>query len=50
MGPSDRSDGRTNLIGALRKSMAVTGHGTLKELQKAELMVTAPPAVRPGVQ
>ena len=30
--------------------MAVTGHGTLKELQKAELMVTAPPAVRPGAQ
>jgi IMP dehydrogenase len=50
LGPSDRSDGRNNLIGALRKSMAVTGHGTLKELQKAELMVTAPPAVRPGVQ
>jgi IMP dehydrogenase len=50
LGPSDRSDGRTNLIGALRKSMAVTGHGTLKELQKAELVVTAPPSVRPGAQ
>jgi IMP dehydrogenase len=50
VGPSDRADGRTNLIGALRKSMAVTGHGSLKELQKADLMVTAPPAVRPGVQ
>jgi IMP dehydrogenase len=49
-GPSDRTDGRTNLMGALRKSMAVTGHGTLKELQKAELMVTAPPTVRPGGQ
>lgn len=49
-GPSDRSDGRTNLMGAVRKSMAVTGHGTLKELQKADLMVTAPPAVRPGGQ
>ena len=49
-GPSDRSDGRTNLMGALRKSMAVTGHGTLKELQKAELMVTSLPAVRPGGQ
>jgi IMP dehydrogenase len=49
-GPSDRSDGRTNLMGALRKSMAVTGHGTLKELQKADLMVTAAPAVRPGSQ
>lgn len=50
LGPSDRSDGRTNLMGALRKAMAVTGHGTLKDLQKAELMVTAPPAVRPGAQ
>ena len=49
-GPSDRADGRTNLMGALRKSMAVTGHGTLKELQKADLMVTAPPTVRPGAQ
>ncbi len=50
VGPSDRSDGRTNLVGALRKSMAVTGHGTLKEMQKADLMVTATPTVRPGVQ
>jgi IMP dehydrogenase len=50
VGPSDRADGRTNLIGALRKSMAVTGHGTLKEMQKADLMVTVPPTVRPGVQ
>jgi IMP dehydrogenase len=49
-GPSDRPDGRTNLMGALRKSMAVTGYGTLKELQKADLMVTAPPSVRPGAQ
>jgi IMP dehydrogenase len=49
-GPSDRADGRTNLMGALRKSMAVTGHGTLKEMQKADLMVSAPPTIRPGVQ
>ncbi len=49
-GPSERADGRANLMGALRKSMAVTGHGTIKELQKAELMVTGPPAVRPGAQ
>lgn len=39
-GPSDRSDGCTNLIGGLRKSMAVTGYGTLKEFQKADLTVT----------
>lgn len=49
-GPSDRSDGRLNLMGGLRKAMAVTGHGTLKEMQKADLMVTEPPAVRPGAQ
>jgi IMP dehydrogenase len=49
-GPSDRADGRTNLMGALRKSMAVTGYGTLKEFQKADLMVTSPPSIRPGAQ
>jgi IMP dehydrogenase len=50
LGPSDRSDGRTNLMGGLRKSMAVTGYGSLKEFQKAEVVVTAPPTVRPGGQ
>ncbi len=49
-GPADRPDGRTNLMGALRRSMAVSGYGTLKEFQKAELVVTAPPSVRPGAQ
>ncbi len=49
-GPSDRSDGRTNLMGALRKSMALAGHDTLKDFQKAEMTVTAPPSVRPGAQ
>jgi IMP dehydrogenase len=49
-GPSDRADGRLNLMGALAKAMAVTGHGSLKEFQKADLMVTAPPTVRPGGQ
>jgi IMP dehydrogenase len=38
LGPSERGDGRANLIGGLRKAMAVTGHATLKELQKAELV------------
>lgn len=50
LGPSDRADGRTNIVGGLRKAMAVSGYATLKELQKAELMVTAPPSVRPGAQ
>ncbi len=49
-GPADRADGKTNLMGALRKSMAVTGYGSLKEFQKADLMVMSPPSVRPGAQ
>ncbi len=49
-GPAVSADGRTNLMGGVRKAMAVTGHETLKELQKADLMVTAPPAIRPGGQ
>jgi IMP dehydrogenase len=39
-GPAHRSDGRTNLAGALRRSMAACGYPTLKELQKAELTIT----------
>ena len=33
--------GAPNLLGALRKSMAVCGYESVKELQKAELVVTA---------
>ncbi len=40
LGPAHTSDGRTNLMGALRHTMAMCGYETLKELQKAELMVT----------
>jgi len=40
VGPAHRSDGRTNLAGALRRAMATCGYPTLKELQKAELTVT----------
>jgi IMP dehydrogenase len=40
VGPAHRSDGRTNLAGALRRSMASCGYRTLKELQKAELTIT----------
>ncbi|MFP4513633.1 MAG: GuaB3 family IMP dehydrogenase-related protein [Acidimicrobiales bacterium] len=39
LGPAHEDDGRTNLMGALRTSMATCGYGTLKEFQKAELMV-----------
>ena len=40
VGPAHRSDGRTNLAGGLRRSMASCGYQTLKELQKAELTIT----------
>ncbi len=40
VGPSQRADGRTNLAGGLRRAMAMCGHPTLKELQRAELTVT----------
>ena len=39
-GPSDHSDGHTNLMGALRKAMAVCGYESMKDLQKAELVIT----------
>ena len=38
-GPASKADGRTNIVGALRQSMATLGFERLKELQKAELMV-----------
>ncbi|MDQ6697476.1 MAG: IMP dehydrogenase, partial [Actinomycetota bacterium] len=40
LGPAHTSDGHTNLMGALRHTMAMCGYETLKELQKAELMIT----------
>lgn len=42
VGPSDSSDGRLDLMGALRAAMALTGYETLKEFQKAEMMVSPP--------
>ncbi len=39
VGPSDTADGRLDLMGALRAAMASSGYETLKEFQKAELMV-----------
>jgi IMP dehydrogenase len=41
LGPATTGDGRTNLVGALRSSMAMTGYQTLKEFQKAELVINA---------
>lgn len=39
VGPAKENDGTLNLAGALRTSMATTGHASLKEFQKAEVMV-----------
>lgn len=39
VGPAHENDGRLNLFGALRTSMATTGYETLKDFQKAEVMV-----------
>jgi len=39
LGPAHENDGRRNLFGALRVSMATTGYATVKEFQKAEVMV-----------
>jgi len=39
VGPAHDNDGTMNLFGALRTSMATTGYETVKEFQKAEVMV-----------
>jgi len=39
LGPANQNDGRMNLFGALKNSMATCGYRTLKEFQKAEIMV-----------
>jgi IMP dehydrogenase len=39
LGPAHENDGRLNLFGALRTSMATCGYETLKEFQKAEIML-----------
>src|SRR5437660_11346915 len=38
-GPAHENDGRFNLFGALRTSMSTTGYESVKEFQKAEVMV-----------
>ncbi|MBX3100307.1 MAG: GuaB3 family IMP dehydrogenase-related protein [Salinibacterium sp.] len=44
-GPSTVADGRVNLIGALRRSMATTGYSDLKEFQRVEVVVAPYSAV-----
>ena len=38
-GPSSHADGRVNLMGALRRSMATTGYSDLKEFQRVDVVV-----------
>lgn len=40
LGPAHSADGRTNLMGALRHSMATCGYSDLKEFQKVDIVVT----------
>ena len=46
LGPANTDDGSTNVFGALRKTMAMTGYSSIKEFQKVEVMV-APTESRP---
>lgn len=39
VGPAHENDGRRNLFGGLRGAMAATGYATVREFQKAEVMV-----------
>jgi len=39
VGPAHENDGRRNLFGALRVSLATTGYSDIKEFQKAEVML-----------
>jgi IMP dehydrogenase len=39
VGPAHQNDGRLNLFGALRTSLATCGYANIKEFQKAEVMV-----------
>ncbi len=44
VGPAHENDGTLNLFGALRTSMATAGYGSIKEFQKAEVIVA--PAIK----
>jgi IMP dehydrogenase len=39
-GPGRMADGTTNLVGALRRTMATTGYCDLKEFQRVEVVVS----------
>ncbi len=44
LGPAHDNDGRMNLFGGLRGAMATTGYASVKEFQKAEVMIA--PAIQ----
>jgi IMP dehydrogenase len=44
VGPAHENDGQLNLFGALRTSMATTGYASVREFQKAEVIVA--PAIK----
>jgi IMP dehydrogenase len=39
LGPAERADGRTNVFGALARTMAKTGYRDLKEFQRVDLVI-----------
>ncbi|MFJ2620669.1 GuaB3 family IMP dehydrogenase-related protein [Glutamicibacter sp. NPDC087344] len=39
-GPSQETNGTSNLVGALRRSMATTGYSTLKEFQRVDVVLS----------
>ena len=39
LGPAETADGRTNLFGALARTMAKTGYRDLKEFQRVDLVI-----------
>jgi IMP dehydrogenase len=47
-GPAEAADGRTNLFGALRRTMAKTGYRDLKEFQRVDLVIGGTGPAGPG--
>ncbi|MFV0525516.1 MAG: GuaB3 family IMP dehydrogenase-related protein [Acidimicrobiales bacterium] len=41
LGPAERPDGRLNIMGGLRKAMGILGYETIKDLQKAEVVIVS---------
>src|SRR5215217_2418801 len=48
LGPAERTDGRTNIFGALARTMAKTGYRDLKEFQRVDLVIGGGSAPVPG--